>query len=109
MNQEEILLKQFNEEFGSQIKLNYKKTPLLLNMFNDYIEQTFKACKYYNKLIDKIETLETELLKTLNEKQHTIIKELEFYIDKVNSYENEQSFIYGYCLDKELIIEKERK
>ena len=47
--------KQFNKEFGSKIKISNKNIPLLLNMFNEYIEQTFKTSDVYKEILDKIE------------------------------------------------------
>ena len=54
-----IFTKQFNQElFGSKIEISNKNIPLLLNMFNEYIEQNFKTSDLYNEILGRIVELE---------------------------------------------------
>ena len=56
--------KQFNKEFKTKIKISNKDIRLLLNMFQEYIELTFKVSPVYNEILDKIVQLEEKLKNT---------------------------------------------
>ena len=101
-----IFTKQFNKEFGSKIEISNKNIPLLLNMFNEYIEQNFKTSDLYNEILGRIVELEEQLKETLTDEQQDLFDKWDIYKDELNQYTSEKSFIYGYCLDKELCIEK---
>ena len=101
-----IFTKQFNKEFGSKIKISNKDIPLLLNMFYEYIELSFKTSDVYTEILDKIVELEEQLKNTLTDEQQDLFDKWDTYKDELNQYTSERSFIYGYCLDKELSIEK---
>lgn len=103
-----IYVKQFNKEFESELKGNKEITPTLLRMYHDYIEQTFKSNNLYDKVLGKIIETEEELGQTLTDKQKDFFDKWETYRDEMENLTAEQSFIYGYCLDKELSLEKQR-
>lgn len=104
-----IFTKQFNQEFGSKIEISNKNIPLLLNMFNEYIEQTFKTSDLYNEILGKIVELEEQLKETLTDEQQDLFDKWDIYKDELNQYTSEKSFIYGVCCDKEYTIEKRAK
>ena len=104
-----IFTKQFNKEFGSKIEISNKNIPLLLNMFNEYIEQTFKTSDLYNEILGKIVELEEQLKNTLTDEQQDLFDKWDIYKDELNQYTSEKSFIYGVCCDKEYTIEKRAK
>lgn len=101
-------VKQFNKEFESELKGNKEITPTLLRMYHDYIEQTLKINDLYDKVLDKIVETEEELGQTLTDGQKDLFDKWEAYRDEMENLTAEQSFIYGYCLDKELSLEKQR-
>ncbi len=103
---ENVYINQFNEEFGSNLKLKEGEYSLLITLFNDYVEQTFKGNKLYNEILRKLEPIENELIKSFSNEQKELFDKWNYYTEKYNGLENEQSFIYGFCLDKELTIEK---
>lgn len=104
-----IFTKQFNKEFGSKIEISNKNIPLLLNMFHEYIEQTFKTSDLYNEILGRIVELEEQLKNTLTEEQQDLFDKWDIYKDELNQYTSEKSFIYGVCCDKEYTIEKRAK
>ena len=104
-----IFTKQFNKEFGSKIEISNKNIPLLLNMFNEYIEQTFKTSDLYNEILGRIVELEEQLKETLTDEQQDLFDKWDIYKDELNQYTSEKSFIYGVCCDKEYTIEKRAK
>ena len=101
-------VKQFNKEFESELKGNKEITPTLLRMYHDYIEQTFKSNNLYDKVLSKIVETEEKLGQTLTDEQKDLFDKWETYRDEMENLTAEQSFIYGYCLDKELLLEKQR-
>lgn len=108
-NLENEFIKQFNEVFGTKINKRFDKTPLLLNIYHDCIEQSFKSNKIYEEILDNILSIEDELKGSFTDRQKDLFKKWDFYTDKLNNYSCEESFIYGYCLDKELQLEKEKR
>ena len=104
-----IFTKQFNKEFGSKIEISNKNIPLLLNMFNEYIEQTFKTSDLYNEILGRIVELEEQLKNTLTDEQQDLFDKWDIYKEELNQYTSEKSFIYGVCCDKEYTIEKRAK
>lgn len=102
-----IYVKQFNKEFESELNANKEITPTLLRMYHDYIGQTFKSNILYDKILGKLIETEEELEKTFTEEQKDLFDKYEAYRDERENLTEEQSFIYGYCLDKELSLEKQ--
>lgn len=98
--------KQFNKEFGTKIKISNKNIPLLLNMFHEYIELSFKVSPVYTEILDKIVELEEQLKDTLTDEQQDLFDKWDTYKEELNQYTSERSFIYGGCCDKEYTIEK---
>ncbi len=101
-------VKQFNQEFESELKGNKEITPTLLRMYHDYIEETFKRNEFYDKVLDKIVETEEKMGKTFTDEQKDLFDKWEAYRDEMENLTAEQSFIYGFCLDKELSLEKQK-
>ena len=99
-------LDEFNSIFGTQLKENENKYKILLQLYHDFIEQSFKTNKLYDSIISKLVDIEDELQNNLTDEGKELFNKWELYRDELSNYESEQSFIYGYCLDKELNIEK---
>ncbi len=103
------ILENFDEEFGSMLKNEIKDFPTLITIFHDYLEDTFKTGKLHNLILDKILEIEDELQEHLTPKGKELFEKWELYRDELENFTAEQSFIYGYCLDKELSTEKNSK
>lgn len=99
-------LEEFNSIFSTQLKENEDKYKMLLQLFHDFIEQSFKTSDLYHSIMSKIVDIEDELQNNLTKEGKEIFKKWELYRDELSNYESEQSFVYGYCLDKEISIEK---
>ena len=99
----------FDKEFGSVLKNEIKDTPLLVSVFRDFIEQNYKTSKYYKTILHKIVELEDELYASLTEEQKKLFKKWQIYRDNLEDDTLIQSFIYGYCLDKQLTSEKNNR
>lgn len=103
---EQKFLDEFNLVFGTELKESKKNYTMLIQLFHNYIEQSFKTSELYNSIISKILEIEDELKDNLTEQGKELFEKWETYRDELSTYEWEQSFMYGYCLNKELEQEK---
>lgn len=101
-------VEQFNKDFKSELKANREITPTLLKMYHDYIGQTFKSNELYDKVLGKIVEIEEKLGQTLTDEEKDLLDKWEAYRNEMENLTAEQSFIYGYCLDKEMSLEKQK-
>lgn len=99
----------YDEEFKNKEKSIEDDSRLLRKLFNEYVQYGLKKNKCYDEILDKLVILEEKFINTLNTEQKEMLDELEEYKWKLNSYESEQAFIHGFCMDKELIIEKKKR
>ena len=99
-------LDEFNSIFRTQLKENENKYKMLLQLYHDFIEQSLKTNKLYDSIITKLVDIEDELQNDLTDEGKELFKKWELYRDELSNYESEQSFIYGYCMDKQLQLEK---
>ena len=89
-----IFVNQFNDEFGSKIEF-------------EYIVQTFKENKVYKEIMEKLLEIEDKLKNNLTEEQEKLFDKWETYKDELTNYISEQSFVYGFCCDKQFNLEKD--
>lgn len=99
-------LDEFNSIFGTQLKESNQKYTMLIQLVHDFVEQSIRNDELYKSIISKIVDIEDELQNNLTDEGKEIFKKWELYRDELSNYESEQSFIFGYCLDKELNVEK---
>src|SRR5699024_8994829 len=62
-------LEGFDEEFETNIKERIKETPLLINLFNDFVQQIYKPSKLYKLAIKTQNDIYEEMKKTFTEEQ----------------------------------------
>lgn len=106
-NKEDEFIEQFDKSFNTKLKDKTNETTLLIDLFHNYIGQEFKKSDLYDEIINKILSIEDGLLSSFSSKQKELFEKWESCRDELENYTAEQSFIYGYCLDKELKLEKE--
>lgn len=101
-------IEQFDAEFGSMLKDKIKDAPLLVNIFREYIEQNYKMSKYYQMMLHKIVEIEDDFCKSFTSKQKQLFKKWETYRNGMEDDAVLEAFIYGYCLNQELDLEKNK-
>ncbi len=101
------ILEHFKDEFGGRLEEEKKNFSTMMNLYHEHIEQTFKMTEIHKLILNKIVEIENEFVGSLNDRQRELFNKWELYRDEIENYENEQSFIYGYCMDKELNLEKD--
>lgn len=106
---ENRFVNEFNSIFGTQLKQTKQGYEMLMYMFHEFIEQELKPTELYNSIISKIVDIEDQLQDNLTEDGKELFKKWETYRDELQNYESEQSFIFGFCLDKQLSLEKHHR
>ena len=95
-------LKEFNTIFGTKLKESKKEYTMLMQLFHDFIEQSYRTTELYDSIVEKIVEIEDQLQENLTEEGKELFKKWELYRDELQNYEAEQSFIFGYCLNTQL-------
>ncbi len=105
---EQEYLDEFNSIFGTKLEERKKDYTMLLQLFHDYIEQSFRTTELHDKILSKIVDIEDELQDNLTDQGKELFKKWETYRDELQNYEAEESFIFGYCLNKQLQLEQDK-
>lgn len=95
-------LEGFDEEFETNIKERIKETPLLINLFNDFVQQIYKPSKLYKLAIKTQNDIYEEMKKTFTEEQKQLLEQMKYCQDIILNDMLEQSFIYGYSMSCQL-------
>ena len=103
---EQEYLDEFNSIFGTKLEESKKDYAMLMQIFHRYIEQSLRKTDLHNSIIDKIVEIEEKLQDNLTDEGKELFKKWEIYRDELTNFESERSFIFGYCLDKQLQLEK---
>lgn len=94
-------LKGFDEEFETHTQLRIRETPLLMRMFNEFVENIYKPSNMYWIAAKTKEMIKDDLLKTLNDEQKDLLEQLQLCEDRILDDMTEQAFIYGYAISVE--------
>ena len=105
---EQEYLDEFNSIFGTKLEERKKDYTMLLQLFHDYIEQSFRTTELHDKILSKIVDIEDQLQENLTDQGKELFKKWETYRDELQNYETEESFIFGYCLNKQLKLEQDK-
>lgn len=95
-------LKGFDEEFETYTKDRIKETPLLMRMFNEFVEHIFKPSNMYWVAAKTKEMIKDDLLKTLDDREKDLLEQLQLCEDRILDDMIEQAFVYGYATAVEL-------
>lgn len=107
-NKEDEFIEQFDKSFKTNLKKKVNETPLLIDMFHNYISQEFKKSDLYESIIDELVSIEDDFRGSFTKEQKELFEKWESCRDELENYTIEQSFIYGYCLNNELQIESKK-
>lgn len=95
-------LEGFDEEFETHTKERIKETPLLLALFQEFVQQVYRPSKMYKLAIKTKDTINTELTKSLNDEQKNLLEQWQYCEDRILDDMVEQAFIYGYATSVQL-------
>ena len=95
-------LEGFDEEFETHTQLRIKETPLLLALFNEFVQEIYRPSEMYKLAAKTKNIINDELLKTLNEEQKNLLEQWQYCEDRILDDMVEQAFVYGYATAVEL-------
>lgn len=95
-------LEGFDEEFETHTKIRTEETPLLMALFNEFVEHIYKPSNMYWVAAKTKNMIKEDLLKTLNDEQKDMLEQIQFCEDRILDDMTEQAFIYGYAISVEL-------
>lgn len=90
-------LESFDEEFETHTKNRIKETPLLMGIFNEFVEHIYRPSNMYWLAAKTKNIINDELLKTLNEEQKNLLEQWQYCEDRILDDMVEQAFVYGYA------------
>lgn len=90
-------LEGFDDEFETHTKDRIKETPLLMEIFDKFVEHIFKPSNMYWVAAKTKNTIKEDLLKTLNDEQKDMLEQLQLCEDRILDDMTEQAYIYGYA------------
>lgn len=109
-NEDVAILKHFDSVFETKtvnhIKLNM---PLLKVLLNHFIEEIYKPSEKYIKLLSKNNIQIDNLMETLTKEQKQLLEKCLETTYMLLVEQDEQAFLFGYILAKELEIEGDSK
>ena len=97
------ILREFDEELGTQVSERIKNIPIIMNIFQQFIRQIYESDGTYSKAL----SIEKKIIKKMkiNSRQKRL---LEHFQDCENAIANElmeRAFAYGYAIHNEEIEE----
>lgn len=95
-------LEGFDEEFETHTKVRIKETPLLLALFNEFVQEIYRPSEMYKLAAKTKNIINDELLKILNEEQKNLLEQWQYCEDRILDDMVEQAFVYGYSTAVEL-------
>lgn len=99
----------FDEVFETHTQERLKETPLLMNLFQNFIQEIYKPSKLYNIAIEIKSRINEDLKNTLDVDQRKLLEQWQFCEDRILDDMIEQAFIYGYALSAQLRYEAIKK
>ena len=91
-------LEGFDEAFETHTQDRLKETPLLMRMFNEFVEHIFKPSNMYWLAAKTKNRIKEDLSKTLTDEQKDMLEQLQLCEDRILDDMTEQAFIYGYSI-----------
>ncbi len=91
-------LEQFKKEFEVHREFRIKETPILLNIFNEFIENLYSPTPTYQKATKMKCKLNEEMKQTFTQEQKELLEQWQYYEDRILDDMVEQAFVYGYAM-----------
>lgn len=102
-------LEGFDEKFETHTRQRIKETPLLITLFQEFIQEIYQPSSLYQIAQQTKSKISNELDKSLNKKQKKLLEEWTFCEDRILDDMTEQAFVYGYSMASQLREEAIKK
>lgn len=90
-------LEGLDEEFDTNCKNRIKETPLLLSLFQEFVQQIYRPSKLYKLAHKTKQIIDDELRNTLDKEQKNLLEQWQFCEDRILDDMIEQAFIFRIC------------
>lgn len=95
-------LKGFDEEFETHTKQRIKETPLLITLFQEFVQEIYQPSSLHQMAQQVKFKISDELDKSLNKEQKKLLEQWKFCEDRILDDMIEQAFVYGYSISSQL-------
>lgn len=95
-------LEGFDKEFETYTKEKIKEIPLLINLYQEFLQEVYHPSKRYLLALKIKKEINEDIEKTFTEEQQELMKQFKECQDIILNDMTEESFIYGYCMASEL-------
>ena len=102
-------LEDFDEQFETHTAKRMTEIPLLLTVFNEFIQENYKPSEIYNLALKLRNQIKDEMEETFTKEELELIEQYQFYEDRMSDDMIEQAFIYGYAMNDELRYEAKKQ
>lgn len=108
MNKRKVkkVLKRFDEHFEKEAHKRIKNKLIILNVFNQFINEIYEPSKVYHIAIETKEEIRNQL--NLNDEQKKLFTKWEECENVIVNDMAETAFIYGFVVDDELKEESKK-
>lgn len=104
-NRVQEYIQEFQKTFNKIQNTNQLDTKVLEKLFFEFMEQTYKTTNISKFLLDEIVKVEKELRSSFNKEQEELFAIYDYLQNKLIDDTGLQTFVYSYCLTKNLIEE----
>lgn len=95
-------LENFDKDFNTHVQEKIKETPLLLNIFQNFIQNIYEPSKLYKVALKTQNNIYNEMSTTLTEEQLNLFEQWKFCEERMSEDMIEQAFIYGFSMSYQL-------
>lgn len=103
----EEILKDFDEHFETKANERIKNKPIIMNIFNQFIDEIFETDQKYKLVFDKQQEILQQL--NLNEEQQELFEKWEDCQSRILDDRVERAFIYGFAIPDETREESKKE
>lgn len=90
-------LEGLDAEFETNCKNRIKETPLLLTLFQEFVQQIYRPSKLYKLAHKTKQIIDDELRNTLDKEQQNLLEQWQYCEDRILDDMIEQAFIFRIC------------
>lgn len=95
-------LEGFDKEFETYTQEKIKEIPLLINLYQEFLQEVYQPSKRYQLAIKIKKEIDNDIEKTFTEEQQELMKQYKECQDIILNDMTEEAFVYGYCMATEL-------
>ena len=104
------ILEEFSEELKGITKASIAETPILANLYDDYVSLYINdPTEKYTKIYEMRKQLQNKLEKSLKADGIALLRAIYYCNTELQDYSSQQAFIYGYAMSSQMKEEAIKK